>query len=164
MLLQISVREIHIDMLKIYDTRFSMAYDEKGLVRICNSYIWLIIPPVLQNMTQNYQIMCGYEKCIKGGTYQELLNHWRKWRLKYITNYDNSLTGVPVEQLNTENIFSRYSDVVLTDEEPIHSRSKDAVFSILCDFSDKDIKLSKVVMCVKLFQWLSWFFCYWCRK
>ena len=36
-LLQVSVRELPINMLKIYDTRFSMGCDEKVLVRISDS-------------------------------------------------------------------------------------------------------------------------------
>ena len=35
-ILQVSVCELHIDKLKKYATGFSMAYDEKGLVRISN--------------------------------------------------------------------------------------------------------------------------------
>ena len=75
-------------------------------------------------MTQNYQIMCGCKICIQAGTYQEFLNHCCKWRLRYINNHANSLTRVSVEQLNAENIASRYSDVVLPDGETIHPRAK----------------------------------------
>ena len=53
------------------------------------------------------------------------------------------------EQLNEENIASRYSKVVLTEREPIDSRDKYSLFSIMCDFTYKDIKFSKVVICVK---------------
>ena len=46
-------------------------------------------------------------------------------------------------QLNAENIFSRYSDVVLPGGESIHPCAKDATFSSMCDFPEKYIKLPK---------------------
>ena len=78
--------------------------------------------------------------------------HWCKQQLRYIKKNANSLTRGLVEQLNAENISSRYSDVVLPDGEPIHPHAKDASFSNMCDFPDKDINFSKVVMCAKFLQ------------
>ena len=94
-------------------------------------------------MTQRHQIMCGCKICIQAVTYQDSLNYWRKRRLRYINNRENSLTRGSVEQLNAENIFSRYSDVVLPDVESIHSRAKDSEFSSMCDFLEIYIKLPK---------------------
>ena len=88
---------------------------KKGLVHISDSALSLLPPSQLLNMTQRHQIMCGCEICIQAVTYQELLNHWCKQRLRYINNHENSLTRVSVEQLNAENFVFRYSDVVLTD-------------------------------------------------
>ena len=48
-----------------------------------------------------------------------------------------------VKQFNAENISSRYGDVVLPDGEPTHPRSKDSACAIICNFTDKDIKLPK---------------------
>ena len=45
--------------------------------------------------------------------------------------------------MNEESIMSRYSDVVLPDVETIRSHAKDAAFSDMCDFPDKNIKLTK---------------------
>ena len=45
--------------------------------------------------------------------------------------------------MNAENIAPRYIEVVLISEEPICPRAKDTVFSSICDFPDKDIKLPK---------------------
>ena len=47
---------------------------------------------------------------------------------------------------------SRYSDVVLPDGETFHPRTKEYTFSSMCDFTDKGIKVYKVVMCVKVLQ------------
>ena len=58
-LLQVSVRELHIDMLKKYATGFSVAYDNKVIVRVIDSSLRFIIPPQLRKMTQRHQIMCG---------------------------------------------------------------------------------------------------------
>ena len=47
LILQVSVCELHIYMLKKYSTRFSMAYDEKVLVRIIICSLRLLLPPQL---------------------------------------------------------------------------------------------------------------------
>ena len=41
-----------------------------------------------------------------------------------------------VRKLNAETIFSRYSDVVLPDREPIHPCAKDSAFYSMCDFTE----------------------------
>ena len=46
------------------------------------------------------------------------------------------------EQLNAENIESRYSEVGLSDGEPIHTRSKDSAFESMCDCPEKYIKFT----------------------
>ena len=70
--------------------------------------------------------MCGLKISIHDVTYQEPLDHWCKRILRYIRNHANSLQRGSVEKLNAENIFSRYSDVVLTHRESIHPHVKDA--------------------------------------
>ena len=82
-----------------------MAYDEKGIVRISDSSLWLLIPPELRKMTQRHQIMCDFTICIQDGTYWEYINHWLKRRLRYINNHSNSLTRLSVEQFNAEIFF-----------------------------------------------------------
>ena len=79
----------------------------------------------------------------RDGTYQELLNNWRKGRLRYIKNYANSLLRGSDEQLNAENIFSIYNDVVLSDGESTHPSSKYVVFNSMCEFTKKDTQLTK---------------------
>ena len=91
-----------------------------------------------------------------------MLNNWPKRQLGYINNHENSSTRGSVEQLNAENIFSRYIDVVLPGVQPIHPCAKDSAFVSMCDFSEQYIKFSKVAMCVKILQWISWCFCSWC--
>ena len=46
------------------------------------------------------------------------------------------------------NVVLIHSDVVLPDGELIRRCAKYAASSSMCDFSDKDIKLYKVVVCV----------------
>ena len=54
MILQVSVREIHIDRLKKHSTEFAMTYGEKRLVRIGDFTLRLIIPAQLLNMKQRH--------------------------------------------------------------------------------------------------------------
>ena len=131
-----------------------MGYDEKVLVRISDSNLQLIITPKLLKITKRHQIICGCEIFIQAGTYQELINHWCKRRLRYINNHANSLTIISVEQLNTENIFSSYSDVVLPYVELINPCAKDAAFYSMSDFPENDIKLpmwSCMLNCCSIF-------------
>ena len=67
----------------------------------------------------------------------------RKKCLKDIKNNENSSSRVRVEQLNAENMLSRYIDVVLPYVEPIHPHAKDSAFTRMCDFPEKYIKLPK---------------------
>ena len=46
--LQVSVNELHKDMLKQYSTGFSMAYYEKLFVCISDSSLWLLLLPKLR--------------------------------------------------------------------------------------------------------------------
>ena len=103
--------------------------------------------------------MCGCEICIQAGTYQESLNNWRKQQPRYINNHANELSMVSAQQFNAENILSRYSYVVLTYKESINPCAKYATFANMCDFPEK-YQFSKVVMRFKLFQQMSWCFCY----
>ena len=45
-----------------------MKYDEKGIVRISDYALQLIIPPQLQKMSQRHKIMYGCKICIQAGT------------------------------------------------------------------------------------------------
>ena len=56
------------------------------------------------------------------------------------------------EKLNAEDIASIQSKVLLPDAEPIHPHAKDDTFENMCDCTDKHIKFSKVLMCIKLVQ------------
>ena len=47
------------------------------------------------------------------------------------------------EQLNAENIESRYDKVLLPDRELIHPRDKYAEFASMCEFPERDIKFPK---------------------
>ena len=57
-----------------------------------------------------------------------------------------------MEQLNAENVFSMYGDVVLSDGEPIRPRAKYASFASMCDFPDKEIKFPKWSCVLNWFQ------------
>ena len=93
---------------------FSMEYDEKGLVRIIYSAVWLFIPHHVQKSTQRHQLMCGCEMCIQYGTYKEALNNFHKKRLHFKNECAKSFMSVTYSRANSENISSSYSDLVLT--------------------------------------------------
>ena len=80
------VRENVIDMLKKYSNEHSMEYDERGLVRMKDSDLWILLTPQLRKMIHRHQIMCGCEICIPDGTYQGSTNHLYKQRLRFLNN------------------------------------------------------------------------------
>ena len=57
-IIQVSLCGLHIYMLKQYATGFSIAHDEKVLVRISDYDIQLLLLPQLRNMTHHHKIMC----------------------------------------------------------------------------------------------------------
>ena len=63
-----------------------MSYGEEILVCISDSTIQLLLPPLLQNMTQRHKIKCCCKIRTKAGAYQEYLNYWHKRRLQFINN------------------------------------------------------------------------------
>ena len=140
---RVSFPKLHIVILKKDTTGFSVAYSDNVNVSISDYDIRLTLPSQLRNMNQGHQIICGCKICIQDGTYQELLNHWRKRRLRYIKNNGNSLTRGSAENLNAETIFTMYSDVVLPDGELKYPRSKYDEFYSMCDFPGKGIKFPK---------------------
>ena len=58
----------------------------------------------------------------------------------------------PGKKLNADNIAYIYSVVVLHYGEPIYSCTNLFSFVSMCDCSDKDIKFSKLTICVELLQ------------
>ena len=66
-LIQVSVRELHIDMLKKYATGIFIIYDEELIIRIIYSALQLLLTPQLGKMTKRHQVMHGCEICILSG-------------------------------------------------------------------------------------------------
>ena len=64
---------------------------------------------------QCHQIICGYEICIRSGTYQQYLNNWHKLQLKFLNDHAQLFMSVSKEQLNSESIDYRYSELLLPD-------------------------------------------------
>ena len=92
-----------------------MSYDEKGLVHISYSALQLILLPQLLKMTHHHKNRCGCEIYIQARTYQESPNYWHKRELKCINYNENSFIRGTKEQLNADNIFYRYIEVLLPD-------------------------------------------------
>ena len=53
-ILQVSVSELHMDMISKYSTGFQW-YIKKGVSHISDHALWLILPPILHKMTQHHQ-------------------------------------------------------------------------------------------------------------
>ena len=58
-ILLVSFRGLHIDMLKTNSDNFSVVYDEKGIFRIGDSDLQLLLPPLLKKMNQFHKTVYG---------------------------------------------------------------------------------------------------------
>ena len=142
-LLQVSFCELHIDMLKQmllgFPWHMMKTYLSLLVILICDYFFH-----------HNDEILTSAIKlcvvCIQTLTHQESLNHWRKRRLRCISNPANLIIGCSFGKLNAENISSGYSDVVLPYGALVHTCTKDAAFENMCYFTEKYIKFSKMVI------------------
>ena len=86
LLLQISIRELHNDMLLPPDEGgFKEAWDETGKVRISDTAMRALLPEQARKMTPRHKQMCGCEVCIQIRLHQIDLNAWRHRKLKLLT-------------------------------------------------------------------------------
>ena len=87
--------------------------------------------------------MCLCGTCIQARPYQEYLNDLCNMRLRFINNCEKLFMSVLYEQLNAENIASRYSEVLWPYVETIRICTKYDAFPNVGDCPDKDIKIPK---------------------
>jgi hypothetical protein len=86
LLLQISIRELHNDMLLPPDQGgFAEAWDERGAARISDTALRALLPEQARKMTPRHKQMCGCEVCIQIRSLQQSLNAWRHRKLKLLT-------------------------------------------------------------------------------
>jgi hypothetical protein len=136
LLLQISIRELHNDMLLPPDQGgFVDAWDESGNPRISDTALRALLPEQARKMTPRHKQMCGCEVCIQIGSLQQSLNAWRHRRLKLLTELANAAMSED-ERQGIEIRKLLYKNTVMPNDEVWHPQPKMALKAIQCKPAD----------------------------
>jgi hypothetical protein len=77
LLIEISIRELHNDLLKLPESgNLAEARDVEGKVIISDSVLRCLLPPQLWKMTARHKQMCGCKVCLTVIGMQQSLNAW----------------------------------------------------------------------------------------
>jgi hypothetical protein len=133
LLLQISIRELHNDMLLPPDQGgFAEAWDERGAARISDTALRALLPEQARKMTPRHKQMCGCEVCIQIRSLQQSLNAWRHRKLKLLTELaaaamsDEERQAIEVRKL-------LYNSQVMPNNEVWHPQPKMALKATQCE-------------------------------
>jgi hypothetical protein len=117
LLLPISIRELHNDMLLPPDEGgFKEAWDETGNVRISDTALRALLPEQARKMTPRHKQMCGCEVCIQIRYHQNDLNAWRHRKLKLLTELAAAAMSEEERQAIQVRKLSYKSQVMPNDE------------------------------------------------
>ena len=148
LLLQISVRELHSDLMKpVNQNGFQHALDKNNKPLISDTALRYLLPPELRKMTTRHKIMCGCEPCLSASTLQESLNAWRR---RYLKQLDTAHRNKGTRQ--SKSAYESYKSSILHNNKLIHERAKDAALSTMCPFLDPALDLPHwccVLQCCK---------------
>jgi hypothetical protein len=132
LLLQISIRELHNDMLLPLDQGgFADAWDENGNVRISDTALRALLPEQARRMTPRHKQMCGCEVCIQIRSLQQSLNAWRHRKLKLLTELAAAATSEEEQEAIDTRKLS-YKSQVMPNDEIWHPQPKMALKAIQC--------------------------------
>ena len=141
--MQISVKELHADMLKpSHEGGFSMAKDSEGKPIISQSMLHTLIPPYIKPMSMQKRFLCACEICVSAETLQSSLNYWRLKNIKrldyMVSNRLRCRGGVSFQK-----DVSAYKEEILVDGSLIHKKASQAAFDTFCSFSNNPLKLPR---------------------
>jgi hypothetical protein len=89
LLLQMSIRELHNDLLLDGPLGLPDAKDTSGEPIISNTALHSLLPPQLKRMSTKYKAMCGYELCIIIEQFQALLSVYQLSLLRQLEKETN---------------------------------------------------------------------------
>ena len=121
MLRQISMRELHNDLLSKPPIGLSEVYDKSGIPIISDTSFRNLLPSYIKPMSDKYKQMCGCEVCILATSLQNDLNSYRLFHLRRLEKSRIDIT-------NTNN----YRKQIFKDGKHIHPHPKDALQLIQC--------------------------------
>ena len=118
LLLQISIRELHNDMLE----QLPEVKDAEGNVLISDTKLRQIMPPEVKRMSNRYKVMCGCIDCLHIQYYQSDYNRFKNSLMKKMVDDRDK---APLR--STERSLAAARVVIYENEIQNHPKPKDAL-------------------------------------
>jgi hypothetical protein len=129
--LQISMRELHNDLLSDPPLGLPEARDADGQPVISDTALRALLPPQVRSMTKRHKQMCGCEVCIIVRQQQMSLNAYRLSLLRRLEKEASEFPDEASKQIATVRA-EEYRSTILPNGTHLHSKPKDALISIMC--------------------------------
>ena len=152
--LQISMQELHNNLLSDPLLGLLETQDANGQPVISNTALRVLLPPQVRSMTKRCKQMCGCEVCIIIQQQQMLLN---AYRLSLIRQLDEEALEYP-DKARKQIAMVRaqdYRNTIFPNGTHLHSKPTDALISIMCpnvkvfDVPHMDCTLRECTHCPK---------------
>jgi hypothetical protein len=129
--LQISMRELHNDLLSDPPLGLPEARDADGEPVISDTALRALLPPQVRTMTKKHKQMCGCEICIIMRQQQMSLNAYRLALLKRLEKEASEFEDDERRQIATSRA-EQYRNAMYPNGAHLHAKPKDALISIMC--------------------------------
>lgn len=134
LLLQVSMRELHNDLLSDGPLGLEEAKDENGKVLISDTALRCLRPPQVKPMTGRYKVTCGCKICITIKQQQESLNLFRLRVLRSlngkVASFANNTRSC--QESAAEEKANNYRNEIYKNGKHLHEKPKDAMKTIMC--------------------------------
>jgi hypothetical protein len=132
-LLQISVRELHNDLLKpVEEGGFEFAYTEDGKVLISDTMLRSLLPKEMRRMTERHKQMCGCETCIIGRGLLQSLKAYRTRVLRKMKKAARDMPNGPNKDAAVQSAEAYKQAVCLSTGEMKPTTIQDAIKLVQC--------------------------------
>ena len=123
LLRNISIRELHNDLMAEPPLGLKEALDQKGNCLISDTSLNSLMPPNVKKMSNKYKMMCGCEICILVKGMQNDLNAYRLLLLRKFENKNGKKAKMKAKA---------YKKYVYDNDEHLHVHPKKALLCIQC--------------------------------
>ena len=130
LLLQISVRELHQDLVKPPPTGLSEVYCKTtNKLLVSERYLRNMLPPQLRSMTSSQKQMCGCEVCTIMKMHHTSLLMYRKKELEKLQNSTQRHTRRSLFNVSSIN---NYISQLIVDNEYVFPNENDVIGKVMC--------------------------------
>jgi hypothetical protein len=133
LLIEISVRELHNDLLELPESGgLAEARDAEGKVIISDSVLRCLLPPQLRKMTARHKQMCGCEVCLTVIGMQQSLNAWRHRLLRKLKDESAASYMSRDQKLALDARITTYAHDVFRNNNTWHEKPREAIKEVQC--------------------------------